>query len=362
MHTRFLPILYYHSVADHPERHPWAFLSTPRAVFVSQMECLKRGGFVGVTWPQLLAHLRGEVPLPRRSVMIHFDDGFLDNWTVVYPIMARLGLKYSVLVSTDFIDPGNEPRPFVAETGRGNRTDWWGYLNAAEMRTMEASGLVDIQSHAKTHTWYEAGPELAARHGEPGVFAPWLHWNRWPERKHAWLTQRWAAEVPAGTPILRHAKSLQARRFLRSAEYDECLDKGMDHMEAAKILGGEEALGRYETQEEFETRVEDELATSKATLENLLKKQILGLVWPGGGVCEAAVEKAKETGYSLISKGEDLNQFGSDTGAIRRLAGTLSLRGTPLRHGQTAFLRIQLARGRSNVLDGFARLVKQVWR
>jgi hypothetical protein len=358
MPAEFLPILYYHSVADHPEAHPWAFLSTPRAVFMSQMECLRRKGFVGVTWAQLLAHLRGECRLPPRSVMIHFDDGFLDNWTVVYPIMERLGLKYSVLVSTDFLDPGTAARPFVTETTAENKTDWWGYLNGAELRALEASGLVDIQSHAQTHTWYETGPEVVGRHGEAGVLAPWLHWNRWPTRKYAWLTHNWAADIPPGTPVLRHAKSLEARRFFRSQEYEECLARGMTHVEAARALGEERALGRYETEQEFAARVQDELTTSKVALERLLKKQILGLVWPGGGVSPVAMTKARLAGYRLVSKGGGLNRFASHACQIRRLAGTLSVRGAPLKSGQRAFLNVQLLRGRSSGVDALARLIK----
>jgi len=362
MYTESLPILYYHSVADHPEEHPWAFLSTPLAVFTSQMEHLRRKGFAGVTWWQLLAHVRGETPLPMRAVMIQFDDGFLDNWSVVHPIMERLGLKYSVLVSTDFLDPGNEVRPFVTETTMQNKARWWGYVNTSEIRAMEASGLVDVQSHAKTHTWYETSPEVVGRHGDPGVLAPWLHWNQWPGRKYSWLTHDWAADIPIGTPVLRHAKSLQARRFFRSQEYDEYLARGKDHIESARALGSEQALGRYETDEERETRLEDELMTSKTTLETILKKEIIGLVWPGGGESLLAMRKARQAGYLLVSKGEGLNRFGDDSYRIRRLAGTLSSRGVPLGFGQRAFLRAQLIRGTSGPVDAFARLVKCVWR
>ena len=362
MQTTPLPILYYHSVADHIERHPWAFLSTPRKVFVAQMEYLRRKGFVGVTWLQLLAHLRGESRLPARSVMIHFDDGFLDNWTVVYPVMERLELKYSILVSTDFIDPGAEVRPFVAETTRENKAHWWGYLNAVEMRRMEASGLVDFQSHAQTHTWYETGPEVVGRHGDSAVFAPWLHWNRWPARKPFWLNGDWAADIAPGTPVLRHAKSLEARRFFRSEEYDEYLARGQDHTQAVQALGSVQALGRYETDAEFESRVENELTHSKATLEGILNKPVIGLVWPGGGVSATAVEQARKAGYLLVSKGNGLNRAGSNTGAIRRMAGTLAVQGRPLRSGQNAFLRMQLLRGRSARADALARQVKRIWR
>jgi len=294
--------------------------------------------------------------------MIHFDDGFLDNWSVVYPVMERLTLKYSVLVSTDFLDPGSEIRPFVSETTHANKAHWWGYLNASEIRTMEASGLVDVQSHAKTHTWYETGPEVVGRHADRGVFAPWLHWNRWPDRKHAWLTHDWARDIPAGTPILRNAKSLEAKRFFRSEAYDEYLARGKDHIEATRALGSEQALGRYETEGEWEARVEDELMASKTTLEAILNKQIIGLVWPGGGCSLLAMKKARQAGYLLMSKGDGLNQFASNACQIRRLAGTLSTRGVPLRVGQRAFLRAQLLRGVSGRMDALSRWAKCLWR
>jgi len=95
----------------------------------------------------------------------------------------------------------------------------------------------------------------------------------------------------------------------------------------SKGSGGEPALGRYETDEELEARIEDELMTSKATLEAILNKQIIGLVWPGGGCSLLATKKARQAGYLLMSKGQGLNRFGGNSHQIRRFAGTLSTRG-----------------------------------
>jgi len=71
-------------------------------------------------------------------------------------------------------------RPFVSEMTARNKAHWWGYLNASEIQAMEASGLVDVQSHAKTHTWYETGQRwlvdmenpMSSRHGCTGIGGP----------------------------------------------------------------------------------------------------------------------------------------------------------------------------------------------
>jgi len=361
MVSNYLPVIYYHSVADHSEPHPWAFLSTPRSVFISQMEYLKSKGYNTVTWTQLVAHVSGEKALPKKSVLIHFDDGFLDNWSVVYPIMEKLRLKYSVLVSSDFIDPSDEVRHFVRDTNESNKRDWWGYLNAEELCAMEDSGLVDIQCHAKTHTWYESGPKVVGRHGDPSIFAPWLDWNARPSEKYSWLTRDWENQVPKGTPILEYAKSLEVRRFFPSAEYLALLMSGTSLDQIRELQGNNIKVGRYETDEEMEARFEDELSTSRTILERILKKKIIGLVWPGGGTSEMALRKAKDIGYLIVSKGTELNRFNSRSFKFSRLSATISFNEKQLPFGQTLFLSLQLFRGRNRIMNGLAKLIKHIW-
>ena len=66
-------------------------------------------------------------------------------------------MKGTIFVNPDFVDPGDEVRPNLDDVaaGRCRREDLLvpGFLNWAEMREMERSGVIDIPSHAITPTW-----------------------------------------------------------------------------------------------------------------------------------------------------------------------------------------------------------------
>ena len=92
-----------------------------------------------------------------------------------------------------------------------------GYLFWAEMRCMVESGLVEIQSHAKTHTWYFSGPKIVDFHrpdGVDGYTAPmWLAWNRFPGEKYKSMHERMGTRIPYGEPVYRYGKSFAVRRY-----------------------------------------------------------------------------------------------------------------------------------------------------
>lgn len=56
----------------------------------------------------LLDMSRQNQPIPAGSVAITFDDGFLDNYTVAYPILRKYGVPATFFVTTDFVDR-NQP-------------------------------------------------------------------------------------------------------------------------------------------------------------------------------------------------------------------------------------------------------------
>ncbi|MAE59843.1 MAG: polysaccharide deacetylase [Planctomycetaceae bacterium] len=99
-------ILMYHSAAP-PQHAQWI---APRnwldpATFESQMQFLARRRRV-VSVDELLAMLDGGQPIPRRTVVLTFDDGYLDNLSVVAPILERLGLPAVLYLTTSYIDRG----------------------------------------------------------------------------------------------------------------------------------------------------------------------------------------------------------------------------------------------------------------
>ena len=100
-------ILMYHSVPA-PAQYGWVdpCNSMPARVFARQMAFLARRRQV-VSLDHLVAAAQSDEPLPRGTVAITFDDGYLDNLEVAAPILARYQLPAVVYLATDYIDRGS---------------------------------------------------------------------------------------------------------------------------------------------------------------------------------------------------------------------------------------------------------------
>jgi peptidoglycan/xylan/chitin deacetylase (PgdA/CDA1 family) len=336
----------FHSVGL--ENHPWvwSYISEPEKSFEAKIAKLKRSGFTSIFWKDVYEYMAGRRKLPDNSILLTFDDGYLDNWVYVYPILKKYGMKGTIFVSPDFIDPTNEVRPNIEDVkiGRCSSDDLAvpGFLSWPEMREMESAGLVDIQSHAMTHTWYFSGANIVDFHRNYKTPPyPWLFWNARPDRKPFYLVEDQQEFVPWGYPILSHQKSLEVRRFFPDdAAVSEIItyirnQGGLDFFE--RNGWREELLGRvirrfkhgqlpghYETEEERRSRIRDELVRSKSLIETNLDKQVDFICWPGGANDETVREVAREVGYkswtlSSSSQLEKRNAPGADPSSIKRI-------------------------------------------
>jgi len=366
-----IPILYYHSIANHEKERPWSFLSCKIEIFKAQMEYLYKKGYYTCNWDELYDHLIGKTQLPKKTVMIHFDDGFLDNWSVVFPIMKKYGLKFSIVVTPEFIQMTKEKRPFLKETTENNILDWWGYLSIEELKEMEKSGLVDIQAHGFTHTWYPTSDRIIDIYNGTQI-EPWLYWNEHIEEKPYWLSKNLFDVIPYGMPIFEHEKSLaNLKAFIPDKNFVEDVidlyDKNHTKDEILKqVLELKEKkynnlIGRYETEEETKQRLLKELKGTKEFLEKYLDKRIEYLVWPGGGNNELVEKLAFEVGYKLISKGNKFNSFNSNIKKVMRMAACHENFDVVLNKW---FFIMQIKRGSGNILINdivsFIKKIKKV--
>ena len=80
-----VPILLYHSISDENSEDNRYAVSV--ADFKDQMERLRYWGYSPVTIKQLVDHLNKGYSLPRRPVVISFDDGYLDVYQNAFPII-----------------------------------------------------------------------------------------------------------------------------------------------------------------------------------------------------------------------------------------------------------------------------------
>jgi peptidoglycan/xylan/chitin deacetylase (PgdA/CDA1 family) len=89
--TTPVPILMYHVIADPPAGAPYPQLYVGRSDFAEQMRWLARHGFHAVTQRDVWDHWHRGRALPRKAVVISFDDGYREVADSALPIMARYG-------------------------------------------------------------------------------------------------------------------------------------------------------------------------------------------------------------------------------------------------------------------------------
>jgi peptidoglycan/xylan/chitin deacetylase (PgdA/CDA1 family) len=278
--------------------------------------------------------------------VLTFDDGYLDNWVYAYPILKKYGLNGTIFVNPDFVDPTVTTRPNLEDVsaGRIKRTElkWSGHLSWPEMRAMESSGVIDVQNHSQTHTWYFKSGRIVDFH-HPGDGYHWLAWNKMPERKFGWVDESQEEFVEFGSPVYEFGRSLGIRvyydspglhdhlvEFVQSRGerkfFDDCRWKDYLWQEVERYRQCHADTGRYETQVEYENRLYHEIVDSKQTIECNLQKKVQFLCWPGGAFTDQARALALQNGHLATTKGPTENQFGNDPTTIHRIATYLDYR------------------------------------
>lgn len=136
---RYIPVLTYHSVVPRAAMGPSNPIYISRERFAEQMDFLRRHGYETITAAQLAAFLAGDPSgLPRRPVLITFDDGYEDNFTQARPILRSLGFHGLVSVIGRAVD----------ESSAGRQVDpSLHYLTWEQVRTMASEGTFEVASH-----------------------------------------------------------------------------------------------------------------------------------------------------------------------------------------------------------------------
>lgn len=89
--TREVPVLMYHRIADPPPGAPYPGLYVSPASFDAQMHALHDAGWRTITAEQLGAVMAANQPVPVRTFVVMFDDGYRDNFTAAFPVLERYG-------------------------------------------------------------------------------------------------------------------------------------------------------------------------------------------------------------------------------------------------------------------------------
>jgi peptidoglycan/xylan/chitin deacetylase (PgdA/CDA1 family) len=124
---QLVPILCYHNLG--PQTRGRLLMSA--SAFEEQMRYLKREGYHVITLRQYLEFASLRRQLPRKTVVLTFDDGWKSFKEYAYPLLKELGFPATLFIYTDFI-------------GARIALSW------AELKELAQEGF-DIEAHSKTH-------------------------------------------------------------------------------------------------------------------------------------------------------------------------------------------------------------------
>lgn len=125
--NRGIPVLYYHSVKESADNE----VTISPKMLKAQLKYIKDQGYITLTISELKNYILNNSPIPEKSIIITFDDGYMDNYFNAFPILKDFNMVATIFCITSSLDGSY-------------------YLSEDAIKEMSNYGI-DIQSHTVTH-------------------------------------------------------------------------------------------------------------------------------------------------------------------------------------------------------------------
>ena len=284
-------VLLYHRVVDLPS-DPQLLAVSPHN-FAEHLEILNQRA-----QPLTLNDLNLAIQsnkLPRRGVVITFDDGYADNLQQAKPLLEHHGIPATVFIAVGqmglqqefwwdeleriLLQPGTLP-PSLSLTGNGAGFHW----EIGEQREYSAE---DFRRYRAWHV--EQSEDPTCRHRLYRALYEFLHGLAPGARQCAIEElQRWAAQSSLGRPSHR---ALTAEQIVQ-------LEKG-DIIETGAHTMTHAALGSLTLEGQHE-----EIVRSKTCLEEIVGHPITSFAYPHGSYSEDTVSLLQQAGFTHACSSE----------------------------------------------------------
>ena len=123
-----IPVLMYHSIIKGKSSSNCLSIKT----FEEQMKYLKDNGYQTISLTDLYNYFMWQKPIPEKSVVLTFDDGYENNYTNMFPVLKKYNFKATIFVITSKIDKYHK------------------FLKSKQLLEMSKYGI-DIENHTVYH-------------------------------------------------------------------------------------------------------------------------------------------------------------------------------------------------------------------
>jgi peptidoglycan/xylan/chitin deacetylase (PgdA/CDA1 family) len=159
--TQAFGILMYHRTCEAPAGFPRPTWNVPPLRLAEQLAGLVLRGWRALPLLEVLNRHRQNLPIPRKTFVVTFDDGYENNLLYALPVLKKLQIPATIFLATAYLDSeapfpsddwpaAGEPR-LPAETWRPLKTD--------QCRELVASGLIELAAHTHTHADFRGRPD-----------------------------------------------------------------------------------------------------------------------------------------------------------------------------------------------------------
>ena len=130
-----LPVIMYHSVSESEEGR----YVIPKYKLEEDFKYLSEKGYEAVTARDLAEALKENKPLPKKPVIITFDDGYYNNFKYALPLIEKYKLKAVISVIGKCIERYDETE---------DRAVSYACLNSEDINSLISTGRIEIANHS----------------------------------------------------------------------------------------------------------------------------------------------------------------------------------------------------------------------
>jgi peptidoglycan/xylan/chitin deacetylase (PgdA/CDA1 family) len=277
-------ILLYHRVAE-ASCDPWGICVSPRH-FAEHMAALRK-----VATPIPLRQLYQALEnghLPRRSVVVTFDDGYADNLHHAKPVLERYDVPATVFLTTGYVRQGREYwwdtlTRVLLQPGERLPDDLRLRMNGSwfEWRLDEAA-FYDAKTHGRSRSWRLADDPPTGRHALCREL--WRRLKAVPPAEQERVLNEvlaWAGATSMSNPAHRPLSVEEARSLARS----ELIEIGAHTVTHPVLSAQAPALQRAEIRQ------------SKTECEEIVGRPVTSFSYPHGDYTEESVSAVAEAGF-----------------------------------------------------------------